>query len=146
MTTSSTRGFRRRGVLTFELILVLPIVLIALCGVVEVVQLLSAQTRLQHAVSLAGRQATLPGSSLESVRAAARTALGRGSVQRAVQIQVTTLGNQVLPGEIELLPSGTPLQVTLIVPAKAAAQDFLRYLGFPLASRQLTEQIVVRRE
>lgn len=69
-------GNIRKGVLSFELILVLPLLLLVLVALVHVASYLMAVQTLQAAALVGAREATLPGATEASVRGAVARALG----------------------------------------------------------------------
>lgn len=125
---------RRRGILTIEMILVLPILFIVLMAVFEFSLLFFARS-----------------SVVQSSRAAARHA----SLGVTDQAQLEQLVNQILsPGlqqnhEVYVIPATRAGEITTVgirVPMASAAPDLLWPVGFSLQGRYLAEETSVVRE
>jgi hypothetical protein len=117
-------------VLSLELLLVLPIVLMVCLGVVELSMLLMGMQRVQAASNAACRVGTLPASDLmaqrQAMASAAAGALGTVGMAAACQVQ-SQIGAY----------AGDPVVVQVSVPMTAAAPDLLKMIGFSLQGRQL---------
>lgn len=131
-TSRATR--RRSGVLTFELVLVLPILFIVLMAVFEFSILFFARASVVQACRVAARQASLGMTDTEQLDAVVRRVL-------SPNLQ----GNH----QVLLIPaqrSGEITTVALRVPMAQAAPDLLWPVGFSLQGRYLAEEISVVRE
>ena len=130
---------RRRGSLTLELLLVLPILLVILLATVEFASLLQARQQLLGASREGARVAALGGDE-SAVEAAVRRALG-SSYQDAITIRTVLRDSAGLP-----VVSGAPVLVHLEIPANAAAPDLLRLIGFTLQGEEITAVTTMRKE
>ena len=142
---------RRRGaVLSIELLVVLPILLVMLLAIVEFGFLWSANHRVHAASQMACRIATLPARDLDELQAEVRAATSRVLQRSALvaQHEVVLDFPTAPPGSAGLTTgySGEPVVAVVRVPMKAAAPDLLRMFGFGLAGRQLVGSTVMRKE
>ena len=128
------RRKRRHGVMTIEMLLVLPILFTVLLGVFEFSILFFARS---------------------SVVQACRVAARRASLGVTEQSDIEAIVNQVLsPGlqnnhAVYLIPAARAGEITTVglqVPMSSAAPDLLWPIGFSLQGRFLTEEISVVRE
>lgn len=78
----SSDGPQRRGALSFELLLILPVILLILWGVIEFSLCLAAQQRVSAAAREAARMAAVGASPVE-IETAANASLGPGLARRA---------------------------------------------------------------
>lgn len=133
------RRIRRKGaLLTFELVLVLPIVIGFAFGILELSLLLAAQHRVELASAAACRIGTLPARELNVQRIAIERAAGN-----AMGVRLTHAS------QIDFYPgfhTGDPVRVRITVPMNRAAPDLLRWLGLGLGDRQLVADTTMRRE
>jgi Flp pilus assembly protein TadG len=130
---------QRRGSLAVELLIVLPVLLGILLGMVEFSMLLVSRQELLTASREGARVAAIGGSQAD-VEAAVRQFLGAGSLSQAT-ITTVLADNQGQP-----LPSGSPVAVTVSIPATQAAPDLLVFIGFSLRGENLIAQTVMRKE
>ena len=115
----------RRGVLSMDLVLTLPILLILLFGLLEFSLLFFARGDVVDASRAGVRAARLHGATQESVEDEVRYSLG---ARLASQAQIhTNLGNK----------TGDEVSVTVQVPMAAAAPDLLWMVGYGLKGRDL---------
>jgi Flp pilus assembly protein TadG len=125
---------RKGAVLSLELLLVLPILLVVCFAVVEFSMLLIAMQRVQTASSAACRIGTLPARNpdvqQQAMLAAAKAALGNPSLIAACQMPQSDVGTY----------AGDPVVVVVSVPMTAAAPNLLKMMGFSLEGRQLVAQ------
>ncbi|MCA9079522.1 MAG: pilus assembly protein [Planctomycetaceae bacterium] len=125
---------QRRGILTMELVLVLPILMFMLLGLFEFSFLFLAQGELEEAAQAGARIATLHGVSEADVQQEVeRTLTGR----LASNVNV----NAVL-GEY----SGDDVVVTVSVPSLAAAPDLLWAIGYSLEGQTITAHTRMTKE
>ena len=133
----------RRGMLSLELTIVLPILLLVLLAVVQFSTYLLASQAIQAATLVGAREATLPGATAEKVNTAVRQALAgwrfAGSLEEDdVEIQ---------PAGWQTAPSGDSISVTVSVDADKAAMNSLMHLtGFAWTGEKIRGQYVVRKE
>ena len=126
---------RRGAVLTFELLLILPIVLALTLAVVELSLLWSGNQRLAVASRDACRGATLPGTTDDDVRHTVLQSLLGHRLGSVVKVEIQ-----------RGLMAGDPVGVRLIAPMQAASPDLLAIVGFSLADRQFSVVSVMRQE
>lgn len=125
---------RRRGVLTIEMILVLPIVFIVLMAVFEFSILFFARSSVVQACRVGARQASLGVTDEAEILATVNRVLSP-NLQRNHRVYV-------IPAE----RSGEITTVGLQVPMATAAPDLLWPIGFSLQGRYLTEETSLVRE
>ncbi len=124
----------RRGILTIEMLMVLPILVIVLMAVFEFSILFFARSSVVQASRLAARQASLGTISQEELE------------QIVSQVLSPTLQRD---HEVYLIPAtraGEVLTVGLRVPMSSAAPDLLWPVGFSLKGRYLAEETSLVRE
>jgi hypothetical protein len=133
-TSSHRRITRRRGVLTAELVLTLPILLVVILGLFEFTWLFYARGMVVEASRVAARKASLPGANLEIVQAEVNRLLPARFVSHA-RIQAD-LGE--FPGDV--------VSVAVAVPMRSVAPDLLWPIGFTLSGRDLYSETRMVRE
>lgn len=134
------RSDRRRGMLTLELVLVLPILLVVVLAIVQFASLLLASQALHAAASVAAREASIPGTT------AARVA---GSVERSLagwRFAGFVDPVRIVPAEPDLAASGDPIAVTVSVDSARAVPNLLGVFGVQLGNPKLTATFVARKE
>lgn len=128
------RSQNHRGVITVELTMALPILLILFLAVIEFAMLLIARQSLSHASYVGARRGSISAASDADVAEAVRGVLGR------------RLTNQ-LDVQVDLgVATGDSVRVSVAVPMRAAAPDLLRWIGLSLSGRELRAETVLRRE
>lgn len=133
---SPLQGTRRRGaVLTFELLLIVPIVMALSLAVVELSMLWAGNQRLALACRAACRVATLPGSTDDEIRQTVVQVLDGHRLGSAVTVEIQRGAE-----------AGDPVGVRLVAPMLAAAPDLLGIVGFSLAERELSVVSIMRQE
>jgi hypothetical protein len=128
----STRS--RRGVLSLELILTLPILLIVLMGLFEFTVLFYSRSLVVEATRVGARKASLPGATAESVEAEVRNVLSP-RLQTGIQVGVD-VG----------LHSGDVVVVSVQTPMTSASPDLLWPIGLSLNGRNLYSETRMIRE
>jgi Flp pilus assembly protein TadG len=145
---------RRRGaVLSLELIMVMPVLLMVLLATVEFGILLMSSQGVGAAAAVGSRNAALPSSTRATVVAAVDSALV-GYVwknTREVEVFVDSGSGFVkdtpMPGTLLAnAPSGSIVSVTVNVEMDNAAPDLLKYFGLSLNNKYLTTTYVTRKE
>lgn len=122
------RRSRRRGSLTMELILVLPILGVLLLGLFEYSLLFFARAEVVDASRAGARIASLPGASLEDVETQVLNSLSPRLRQTAeVGIEAGSY-------------TGDPVTVGVKVPMSSAAPDMLWPIGFGLSGKNLVSE------
>lgn len=132
-TMSLGRPSRRRGGVTVELILLMPVLMAVLVAVVEMSLLVVATQELSEASALGARIGSRGGSA-DDVRAAICHALGKGRLREA-EVAV------VVPEH-----SGEVVEVVVRIRADKAVPDALRFIGFGLKGKELVGHTVMRKE
>jgi Flp pilus assembly protein TadG len=128
---SSVPGQRRSGAISIELILAVPILLIATVGVFELGNIVGAANQ----VVLAARNGALVASAAGST----------GMVQTAVDNTLTAAGISTSGVVVSTtpLPTGNGVQVTVAVPLQNTCPDFLKTYGFTLVGMTATVTAVM---
>jgi Flp pilus assembly protein TadG len=124
----------RRGVLTMELVLTLPILMMVLLGLFEFTLLFYARGMVVEASRAGARQASLPGATLSDVENRVRAVLSP-KFQSQLKIE-GDLGQR----------SGDVVFVSVGVPMAAASPDLLWMVGFGLNDQQLYSETRMVRE
>lgn len=125
---------RRRGVLSAEMIMVLPILIVVLSGLFEFAMLFSARRELNAAAAVGARKATMPGVSVEDIEAEVRRVLSP-RLRPSLRIGVD-------PGQ----RSGDIVTVALATNMRNASPDLLWPIGYSLTNRQLYAAVRMVRE
>lgn len=134
-----TRAQKRRGSVAIETILLLPVFLAMLFGTIEFGMVLIVKQQLLTASREGARVGALGGDETE-VRAAVARVLGTGSLAGAdVQARLTNDNGQPLA-------SGEPVEVSVDLPATAAAPDLLRLIGYSLDGQHVVARTSMRKE
>ncbi|MDB5344649.1 MAG: TadE family protein [Schlesneria sp.] len=128
----STRS--RRGVLSLELILTLPILLIVLMGLFEFTVLFYSRSLVVEATRVGARKASLPGATAASVEEEIRNILSP-RLQTGIQVGVD-VG----------LHSGDVVVVSVQTPMTSASPDLLWPIGLSLNGRNLYSETRMIRE
>ncbi|WP_010586236.1 TadE/TadG family type IV pilus assembly protein [Schlesneria paludicola] len=130
--TSRQRG--RRGVLSMELVLTLPILFMLLLALFQFMMLFYSRSLIVEASRAAARKATLPGTTESDVEAEVRRVLVP-RLQQGMQVQVDF-------GEW----SGDVVTVSVAVPMAAASPDLLWPIGLGLNGQNLFSETRMVRE
>ena len=130
----TTGGRGRRGVLSMELALVLPILLAVLLGLFEFSMLFFARGSVVEASRAGARLASMPGVVPEEVEAAVREALSP-RMREGLRVDL-------VPGE----HAGDVVGVAVRVPMEAASPDLLWPIGYGLEGRELHAETRMVRE
>jgi len=125
---------RRGAVMSMELILSVPILLVVLMAVFEYSMLFFARGEVVHACRLGARLGTLPGVGPAAVDQEVRRALSPSLQRRAVV--------EYSPGE----RPGDLVSVVVRVPMRAAAPDLLWPIGLGIGSAELIAETRMARE
>ena len=134
----SILGRAKRGFLTMELMLVLPVLLIVLLVLVELGTYLLAAQAIQGAAMVGAREATLPGATPDRVRTVVVGALAGWSY-----------ANSLSQDDIQVvdLPADGNVSVTVSVDAtKAVVNPLLGVPGLDLSGKRIAAQFVMRKE
>lgn len=124
----------RRGFITMELALTLPILGLLLLAIFQFSLLFYARSQVVEASRIGARAASLPGTTPEEIENVVRSVLSPG-LQRG--LQVGTLLTET-PGEV--------VAVSVSVPMLTAAPDLLWVIGISLADQNLYSETRMIRE
>ena len=125
---------RRRGTMTMELILTLPILMVLLLGIFQFSFLMYARSDVVQAARAGARLATLNGIYPEDVEQEVGRSLA-GKFRSSYRVQ-STLGEY----------SGDEVVVTVRVPMTAAAPNLLWPLGYNIRGRDLVAETRMTKE
>ncbi|WP_437186184.1 TadE/TadG family type IV pilus assembly protein [Planctomicrobium sp. SH668] len=131
---SKTIASRRRGVMSMELVLTLPILFVMLMGIFEFSFLMYARSDVVQASRAGARFATLNGVYPEDVESEVGRVLG-GKFQSDYSVE-TELGKF----------SGDEVVVTVRVPMTAASPNLLWPIGYNIQGRELVAQTRLLKE
>ncbi|MBN2474990.1 MAG: pilus assembly protein [Pirellulales bacterium] len=135
----NTRG----GVLSLELVVVLPILLLVLLAVIQFSTYLLATQAIQAAALVGAREATLPGATEERVHAAVHRALKGWRFEDRLGDD----GVAITPENWQDLRSGESVGVLVRIDANQAAMNSLRHLpGFDWTDELICGQYIMRKE
>lgn len=133
-------GSARRGMLTLELVIALPILLLVVLAAIEFSILLMGNQAISAAAAIGAREASMPGATPRRVEAAVQRALRPWRF--AGKIEPIVL-EPPLPAQV---PTGRPVSVTVRVRSTEVAPDLLKFIGVSLAGQQLSSTYVARKE
>lgn len=133
----------RRGILTFELLLILPILLIVVLAAVQFSLTLQARQQLVAASREGCRVAAL-GGDLGEVERTVRKTLGSGRLADA-DIELTDEAGAAIPAGMSV-PSGESVSVWLRLPTVHVVPDLLRFMGYSIKNDELVARTLMRRE
>jgi Flp pilus assembly protein TadG len=132
------RGRPRRAVLSLELALVLPILLMALLAGVQFGTYLMAAQAIQGAAMAGAREATLPGATPTRVRNAVTGALAGWSFVNALSVDDIQIIDIPAEGSVSVMVS--------VDADKAALNPLWKVPGLDLAGKKIRAQFVLRKE
>ncbi|MCG8585491.1 MAG: pilus assembly protein [Pirellulales bacterium] len=137
---------KRRGMLTAELLLALPILLILLFATLQFVMLLMADQAISAAASIAAREAALPSATTARVEFVVGEVLDSWRFYDGLgPVEIRVNGMLASP---DMAATGDIVSVKLSAPSNSAAPDLLRFFGetFSIADKQLCHEAVARKE
>lgn len=160
---------RRRGaLLSLELVITLPVLLLVTLGALEFSFLLMGTQAITAGANVGARQAALPSATAEQVNRAVFQALGSWRWARPEDkfLQVLIFVDIDNDGSLELVSNsldpatswdtanelgnaaaGTPVQVTVKLPSNEASPDLLSFIsGLSIKNQELTASFVTRKE
>jgi hypothetical protein len=125
----------RAGSVSFEALLVIPVLLLVVLGLVEFSMELTAEQKLAEASGLAARTGSL-GRSDDDIKAAVKATLGPKQYEKV----------NVVTRRWKDVKAGDMIEVRVELPAKAASLNLLRTIGIDLSGETLTGRTVMRVE
>ena len=143
LTRSSTR---RSGVLTVELLLAIPILLVLLLATLQFAMLLLSDQAISAAASIGAREAALPSATTTRVETVVNEVLdGWRFFPDLEPIEIRVNGFVAAP---ETANTGDIVSVKVRVASNAAAPDLLEIFGseYSIAAKELCHQGVARKE
>jgi hypothetical protein len=140
---SANKTNGRRGAATFELLLVLPILLIVILAGVQFSMLLSSRQHLAGA-SREGARLAAQGADQSQVEEIVRRYLGDTRLQDAEVWLTNSEGETVHSGQD--VPVGQAVEVWVRVPAAKAAPNLLKWIGLSNHGDEVVARTVMRRE
>jgi hypothetical protein len=129
----------RRGSLTIELLLLMPVLLALVVGAVEMSLLVASEQKLE-AASATGARTAAQGGDQEAVRLAVREALAHSKLCGA-EVIVRLDDENGYP-----LPSGSTVEVRVQINANQAVPDLLSFIGFSIKEMTLSGHTAMRKE
>ena len=136
----------RSGVLTLEMILTLPILLVVGLAIVQFSMMLMGSQAVSAAAHAGVRAAALPGSSNASVVATVHRALESRSFQNDVNVLILVNDKTELAKPLITATTGDKVSVTVSVNATKVAPNALRLIGISLTDTELHQTFVMRKE
>jgi len=137
--------------LSVELVLTLPILLMVVVGAVLLTQMLMSHQAVSAAAGNGAREATMPGATADSVReivlrsvAGWRLASDPNDVALAIRVNGVSLESD--PAALAMAGSGDEISVTVGVDTVKAVPDMLKAFGMSIAGRRLESTIRMRKE
>lgn len=134
------------SILSVELLLLLPILLIVVFAVVQFSLTLMALQAISASAHAGVREAALPGSSRASVVATVHSALTGWRFQDDVDVQIFVNGQPEKSASLTHALTDDEVSITVRVPATEAAPDALLLAGISLNSTNLQSTFVMRKE
>lgn len=141
--TGRRTAWRRRGSMTFELILIFPIALAFFLAMVEFSMIITARQQLLAASREGARVASI-GADLPEVETTIKRCLGTGVLSDA-EITMTNGNGDEISTSLTV-HSGEPVEVWLRLPTAHAVPDMLRFIGYSIRNDELVARTVMRRE
>lgn len=149
--TAASPTQRRRGMLTLELLLILPFVLVVLFAVVQFSFVLLSYQAISASANIAAREAALPSTDLTATEAAATAALNGWVFQDDIEVLVYV--NPVYPAptpatnaEVAAAVTGDVISVEVQILQGKVAPDLLKFVGLSLADKHLVTTYTSIRE
>lgn len=130
----ATGARSRRGMLSMELVLTLPILFVLLMGLFEFTMLFYSRSLIVEATRVGARKASLPGATVTDVEEEVRRILSP-RLQTGMQVNVD-LG----------IHSGDVVAVSVETPMNSASPDLLWPIGVSLSGRNLYSETRMIRE
>jgi Flp pilus assembly protein TadG len=145
---ATTRGCRARsGVLTVEMILVIPILLAVVLALVQFGVTLMSMQGISAAARVGTRQATLPSATQASVEAAVAQVLAGWHFAGNETTEIFVNGLPVSAANpLTNAVTGDAVAVRVTVPTSDAVPDLLKFVGGSIVGQTLKTEFVLRKE
>ncbi|MEX0867052.1 MAG: TadE/TadG family type IV pilus assembly protein [Pirellulales bacterium] len=141
------KGCRRRGMLTVELVMTLPILLAVLVATVLFGQLLMSEQAIQAAASAGAREASLPGATAARVQAVVEQAVdGWRFAADIAPVEIEINGAPAAGSDLQNADTGDRISVRVKVAATSAVPDMLNVFGISIAGEEIAATYIMRRE
>ncbi len=140
------RKSRRSGVLTVELLLTLPILLIVFFGIFEYSMLLLGDQTLTAAAEVGSREATLPMATHARVVTAVHTSIADWNIESFVSIAIEVNGSPDNITPLTTAVTGDEITVIVTVDSTHASPDLLKFVGATLTGQKLRASFTMRKE
>lgn len=134
-----TKKSRRSGIGAFEVMLILPILLLMLLAAVQFSATLTAEDKIAEASRQAARVAAAHGDET-AIHSAVRNALGTSAYNQA------TITVKYVHSDQNGSAGGVSVQVIVSVPTKEMAPNYLKIIGLNNDDESLTGQTIMRME
>ena len=136
----------RRGVLTVELVLTLPILLLVALATVQYGIMLMVSQTISAAAAVGVREAVLPSATTVSVQAAVDRVLEDWNFADDVELVILVNGMPADSNPLVDAITGDEVSVTVRVPAIRAAPNALSVVGLSIENTILQTTFVMRKE
>ncbi len=137
----------RRGFLTLEFVLLLPVLVLVFAGMVQLACMLMAKHAIHGAAAVGAREAALPGADPVRVQAAVKRALAPWRFSNAVNpVRVQAYSGDFVETPLSSARGGDAVAVTVSVPTREATPRVLSWLGETAAGDSITATYVARIE
>jgi len=144
---SPRRPRARSGVLTVEMILVIPILLAVVLALVQFGITLMSMQGITAAARVGTRQATLPSATQASVEAAVSQVLAGWHFAGKETTEIFVNGSPVNAGNpLTNAVTGDAVAVRVTVPTTDAVPDLLKFIGGSIVGQDLKTEFVLRKE
>src|SRR4051794_465390 len=140
------RANPRRGVLTVELMLTLPLLLIVFFGLIEYAMLLLGDQTLTAAAAVGAREATLPNATHARVVAAVDQSIADWSIEPFVKVEINVNGQSDMIHPLNTAVTGDQIEVIVTVDSTHAAPDLLKFVGYSISGQTLRASFTLRKE
>lgn len=143
---------QRRGALTVELVLTLPILLAVLVATILFGQWMMSQQAIQAAASVGAREATLPGATETRVQEVVEAAVDGWRFDGHLDpVEITIDGTPAASGDLAAAPTGAVIEVRVSVDANKAVPDLLNVFStddtdLSIVGKKISATYVMRKE
>lgn len=137
---------RQTAMLTVEMMLTLPILLVVALAIIEFSMMLIGMQAVSAAAHAGVREASLPGSSASSVVQRVNDALDSWSFQNDVDVLIFVNNLPADGAPLVEAQTGDEVSVTVRVGAAKVAPNALLIVGISIAGKELEQTFVMRKE